>query len=102
MTHSTPTHAPPPLFALPPPLFAPPQACRLLEVPALVTEQNPKALGPTVPELGAQDLPRYPKTTFSMVPPLEGELQRRPHLTSVLLCGIETQACILVRGGLNG
>lgn len=30
-----------------------------------------------------------------MVPPLEGELQRRPHLTSVLLCGIETQACIL-------
>lgn len=71
------------------------QACRLLEVPALVTEQNPKALGPTVPELGAQDLPRYPKTTFSMVPPLEGELQRRPHLTSVLLCGIETQACIL-------
>ena len=65
----------------------------------MVTEQNPKALGPTVPELGAQDLPRYPKTTFSMVPPLEGELQRRPHLTSVLLCGIETQACILVGGG---
>lgn len=68
----------------------------------MVTEQNPKALGPTVPELGAQDLPRYPKTTFSMVPPLEGELQRRPHLTSVLLCGIETQACILVRGGGGG
>ena len=44
-------------------------------------------------------MPRYPKTTFSMVPPLEGELQRRPHLTSVLLCGIETQACILVGGG---
>ena len=84
----------------PPPFFLPPpQACRLLEIPALVTEQNPKALGPTVPELGAQDLPRYPKTTFSMVPPLEGELQRRPHLTSVLLCGIETQACILVGGG---
>lgn len=72
------------------------QACRELEVPVVVTEQHPRALGPTVPELGAQDLPKHPKTCFSMlVPPVEAELSARPGLASVLLCGIETQACIM-------
>uniref|UniRef100_A0A8B9PZN0 Isochorismatase domain containing 2 n=1 Tax=Apteryx owenii TaxID=8824 RepID=A0A8B9PZN0_APTOW len=74
------------------------QACRELGVPAVVTEQHPRALGPTVPELGAHDLPKHPKTCFSMVvPAVEAELRARPGLASVLLCGIETQACILVR-----
>ncbi|XP_064359674.1 isochorismatase domain-containing protein 2 isoform X1 [Dromaius novaehollandiae] len=72
------------------------QACRELGVPAVVTEQHPRALGPTVPELGAHDLPKHPKTCFSMVvPAVEAELRARPGLASVLLCGIETQACIL-------
>ncbi|XP_033367645.1 isochorismatase domain-containing protein 2 [Parus major] len=72
------------------------QGCRILGVPVLVTEQRPDVLGPTVPELGAQDLPRIPKTAFSMVgaaAPLLGD----PKIRSVLLCGIEAQACILVR-----
>ncbi|NWZ88560.1 ISOC2 protein, partial [Poecile atricapillus] len=70
------------------------QGCRILGVPVLVTEQRPDVLGPTVPELGAQDLPRIPKTAFSMVgaaAPLLGD----PKIRSVLLCGIEAQACIL-------
>ncbi|NXR18100.1 ISC2A protein, partial [Cinclus mexicanus] len=70
------------------------QGCRILGVPALVTEQRPDVLGPTVPELGAQDLPRVPKTAFSMVgaaTPLLGD----PKIRSVLLCGIEAQACVL-------
>ncbi|NXD60495.1 ISOC2 protein, partial [Corvus moneduloides] len=70
------------------------QGCRILGVPVLVTEQRPDVLGPTVPELGAQDLPRVPKTAFSMVgaaEPLLGD----PKIRSVLLCGIEAQACIL-------
>ncbi|XP_049649091.1 isochorismatase domain-containing protein 2 isoform X2 [Accipiter gentilis] len=72
------------------------QGCRELGVPAVVTEQRPEVLGPTVPELGAHDLPKHPKTCFSMVvPAVEAELRARPHLTSALLCGIETQACIL-------
>lgn len=72
------------------------QVCRELGVPALVTEQRPGVLGPTVPELGAQDLPKHPKTCFSMVvPAVAAELGARPHLTSALLCGIETHACIL-------
>ncbi|XP_075345606.1 isochorismatase domain-containing protein 2 isoform X2 [Mycteria americana] len=72
------------------------QGCRELGVPVVVTEQHPRVLGPTVPELGAHDLPKHPKTCFSMVvPAVEAELRARPHLAAALLCGIETQACIL-------
>ncbi|NWV30786.1 ISOC2 protein, partial [Grantiella picta] len=70
------------------------QGCRILGVPALVTEQRPEVLGPTVPELGAQDLPRFPKTAFSMVG-AAGPLLGDPKIRSVLLCGIEAQACVL-------
>ncbi|XP_052025894.1 isochorismatase domain-containing protein 2B [Apodemus sylvaticus] len=71
------------------------KAARLLDVPVLLTEHYPKGLGPTVPELGAQDIQPVTKTVFSMVPPLQQELDRRPQLQSVLLCGIEAQGCIL-------
>ncbi|XP_037374120.2 isochorismatase domain-containing protein 2 [Talpa occidentalis] len=71
------------------------KVARLLGVPAVLTEQYPQGLGHTVPELGAQDLRPVPKTCFSMVPPLQQELEAHPQLRSVLLCGIETQACIL-------
>nr|XP_021405709.1 isochorismatase domain-containing protein 2 [Lonchura striata domestica] len=70
------------------------QGCRILGVPALVTEQRPEVLGRTVPELGAQDLPRVPKSAFSMAgaaAPLLGD----PKIRSVLLCGIEAHACVL-------
>ena len=73
------------------------KVARLLEVPAVLTEQYPEGLGPTVPELGAQGLRPVAKTCFSMVPAVQKELESRPQLRSVLLCGIETQACILVR-----
>ncbi|KAB0382790.1 hypothetical protein FD755_004707, partial [Muntiacus reevesi] len=68
---------------------------RLLNVPAVLTEQYPQGLGPTVPELGAQDLQPHTKTCLSMVPAVQQELDARPQLRSVLLCGLETQACIL-------
>ncbi|XP_057614277.1 isochorismatase domain-containing protein 2 [Chionomys nivalis] len=71
------------------------KVAQLLDVPVLLTEQYPQGLGPTVPELGTQGIQAVSKTCFSMVPPLRQELDRRPHLQSVLLCGIETQACIL-------
>ncbi|XP_004647757.1 isochorismatase domain-containing protein 2 isoform X1 [Octodon degus] len=71
------------------------RAARLLGVPAVLTEQYPQGLGPTVPELGAEGLPALSKTCFSMVPAVRQELDRRPQLQSVLLCGIEAQACIL-------
>lgn len=70
---------------------------RILDVPVLLTEHYPQGLGPTVPELGAQGVRTMSKTSFSMVPPLQQELDKLPQLKSVLLCGIETQVCILVR-----
>ncbi|XP_054849415.1 isochorismatase domain-containing protein 2 [Eublepharis macularius] len=72
------------------------KAAKALEIPTAVTEQYPKGLGPTVPELGAEGLRKYPKTCFSMIiPEVEKEMAAVPNLKSVLLCGIETQACIM-------
>lgn len=71
------------------------KVARILDVPVLLTEHYPQGLGPTVPELGAQGIKPVSKTCFSMVPSLQKELDRRSQLQSVLLCGIETQACIL-------
>ncbi|XP_045437146.1 isochorismatase domain-containing protein 2 isoform X1 [Pipistrellus kuhlii] len=71
------------------------KVARLLEVPTVLTEQYPQGLGPTVPELGAEGLRPLAKTCFSMVPVARQELDARPQLRSVLLCGIEAQVCIL-------
>lgn len=72
------------------------KVAKVLEIPTVVTEQYPKGLGPTVPELGAEDLKKYSKTCFSMlIPEVEKEMAAVPDLKSVLLCGIETQACIM-------
>ncbi|XP_060111275.1 isochorismatase domain-containing protein 2 [Heteronotia binoei] len=72
------------------------KVAKALEIPTVVTEQYPKGLGPTVPELGAEGLRKYSKTCFSMlIPEVEKEMAAVPSLKSVLLCGIETQACIM-------
>ncbi|MGH0174923.1 UNVERIFIED_CONTAM: hypothetical protein FKN15_068619, partial [Acipenser sinensis] len=76
------------------------QASRILGVPAIVSEQYPRGLGPTVPELGAQGVPTFSKTSFSMLTPeIEAALGgggAGGGARSVLLCGIEAQACITV------
>ena len=68
-----------------------------MDVPVLVTEQYPKGLGPTVSELNITGFPKFSKTSFTMVTPevLE-ELTGVGNIRSVVLCGIETQACISV------
>ncbi|XP_032468824.1 isochorismatase domain-containing protein 2 isoform X1 [Phocoena sinus] len=71
------------------------KVAQLLDVPVVLTEQYPQGLGPTVPELGAEGLQPWSKTCFSMVPAVQQVLDARPQLRSVLLCGLETQACIL-------
>ncbi|XP_032817151.1 isochorismatase domain-containing protein 2 [Petromyzon marinus] len=72
------------------------QAARLLGVRAVVTEQYPDGLGPTVSELGATDLPTFPKTSLSMVmPEVLALLETLPAPRSVVLCGIEAQACVM-------
>lgn len=51
------------------------RAAQILDMRVLTTEQNPKALGPTIQELGVDKLPKhlnmgvYPKSKFSMMTP---------------------------------
>ncbi|KAG5856321.1 isochorismatase domain-containing protein 2 [Anguilla anguilla] len=71
------------------------QACRILGIPPILTEQYPRGLGPTVPELGASDLKPHEKTQFSMLTEgVEKELKALGGPKKAILCGIEAQACI--------
>uniref|UniRef100_A0A672LQA9 Isochorismatase domain containing 2 n=1 Tax=Sinocyclocheilus grahami TaxID=75366 RepID=A0A672LQA9_SINGR len=71
------------------------QACLILSIPQILTEQYPKGLGPTVPELGAEGLKSHTKTSFSMLTEsVESSLKSPGDPQQVILCGIEAQACI--------
>jgi len=71
-------------------------AARLLQMPVLATEQYPKGLGATVPEL-AKRLPDRPdKVAFSCcaIPSVVETLHREAR-PKVVLCGIEAHVCVL-------
>ena len=69
---------------------------RLLDMPVQATEQYPRGLGPTVPEL-AKRLPERPdKVAFSSCAvPEVVEQFRRAARPKVVLAGIETHVCVL-------
>jgi nicotinamidase-related amidase len=73
------------------------RAFRLLGLPVFVTEQYPKGLGRTVPELleVLEGIAVPEKTAFSSLgcPQTAGEL-RASGARSVLACGIETHVCV--------
>merc|ERR1719419_1265108 len=73
-------------------------AAQLMSVPTVATEQYPKGLGNTVPELEIEKYGIIPhaKTCFTMIlPKLLDELKAaQTNTKSVILCGIETHACI--------
>jgi nicotinamidase-related amidase len=66
-------------------------AARVLDVPALVSEQYPKGLGHSAPELGLEDEPRIEKTVFSAVRADGFDLHERDQ---VVVCGIEAHVCV--------
>ncbi|KAI5982281.1 Isochorismatase-like protein [Pisolithus marmoratus] len=74
---------------------------KLLNIPVVVTEQNPKGLGPTTPEINLDSLGdlrilTVEKVLFSMMTPdVKAQLQERPHIRSVVLFGIESHVCVL-------
>ena len=74
------------------------EAAKIMSLPCLATEQYPKGLGPTVEELGLakHSITPFPKTCFTMIiPELMDALKAEQEETkSVILCGIETHACI--------
>ncbi len=67
------------------------QAARILAVPALVSEQYPKGLGATAPEVGLQYEPRIEKTVFSAVRAEGFDLAGGEQ---AVVCGIETHVCV--------
>jgi len=75
------------------------QSAKMLEMPVVVTEQNPSRLGSTVSEIGLAnypDLKPIPKTQFSMLTPEVVQLmgEKYPSVKSVILCGIEAHVCV--------
>ena len=67
------------------------QGARILGLPALVSEQYPKGLGHTAPEVGLQDEPRIEKDVFSAARAAGFDLGGR---TQAVVCGIETHVCV--------
>jgi len=67
------------------------RAARLLQVPALVSEQYPKGLGRTAPEVGLEDEPLISKTVFSAARADGFDLAGRDQ---AIVCGIETHVCV--------
>jgi nicotinamidase-related amidase len=67
------------------------QGARILGVPALVSEQYPKGLGHTAPEVGLQDEPTIEKTVFSAARADGFDLGGREQ---AIVCGIEAHVCV--------
>ena len=70
---------------------------QILEIPIIVTEQYPKGLGPTIPEIAAlfPNFKPIPKVAFSCCGD-EG-FQREllaVNRRQILICGIETHVCV--------
>jgi nicotinamidase-related amidase len=67
------------------------QAARILELPTLVSEQYPKGLGHSAPELTLEDEPRIEKTVFSAARADGFDLHGRQQ---AIVCGIEAHVCV--------
>ena len=67
------------------------QAARILDVPRVVSEQYPKGLGHTAPEVGLEGEPLLEKTVFSAARAERFDLAGREQ---ALVCGIETHVCV--------
>ncbi len=73
------------------------RACAILGIPIFVTEQYPRGLGATLPQL-AEEIPDFApleKLTFSACghPDLMDNVQAR-EIHDVILCGIEAHVCV--------
>jgi nicotinamidase-related amidase len=67
------------------------RAARILQVPAIVSEQYPKGLGHTAAEVGLEDEHPLSKTVFSAVRAEGFDLAGREQ---AIVCGIETHVCV--------
>jgi len=67
------------------------QAARILDVPRVVSEQYPKGLGRTAPEVELEDERPIEKTVFSAARAEGFDLGERDQ---AVVCGIETHVCV--------
>lgn len=67
------------------------RAARILDVPRVISEQYPKGLGSTAPEVGLEDERPLEKTVFSAARADGFDLGAR---TQAVVCGIETHVCV--------
>ena len=67
------------------------EGARTIGIPVVVTEQYPKGLGHTAPEVGLQDEPVVEKTVFAASRAEGFDLQGR---TQAVVCGIEAHICV--------
>jgi nicotinamidase-related amidase len=67
------------------------QGARVLDLPTLVSEQYPKGLGHTAPEVGLEDETPIEKTVFSAARADGFDLAGR---RQAIVCGIETHVCV--------
>lgn len=72
----------------------------LFDVPVVVTEQYPKGLGPTMPELTAvlpENTHVFEKKAYSacLVSEFVDALKKRENIQKILLTGIESHVCVL-------
>jgi nicotinamidase-related amidase len=72
------------------------QGARVLGVPVVITEQYPKGLGETVPEVAQhlEGVDRLEKTSFSAVAAAGFPAALEDVRDQVLLCGIEAHVCV--------
>ncbi|KNC76793.1 hypothetical protein SARC_10724, partial [Sphaeroforma arctica JP610] len=70
-------------------------AANILGVPLVATEQYPKGLGGTVPDLKSRVTHCFEKTKFSMcVPQVEEVLNASPDRKNLVLFGVESHVCV--------
>ena len=67
------------------------EAARILEVPSIVSEQYPKGLGHTAPEVGLREETVIEKSVFSAARAEGFDLGGR---RQAIVCGIETHVCV--------
>jgi nicotinamidase-related amidase len=67
------------------------EGARILGVPVVATEQYPKGLGHTAPEVGLGELPPIEKTVFSAARAEGFDLHGR---RQAIVCGIEAHVCV--------
>lgn len=67
------------------------EAARILELPVIASEQYPRGLGHTAPEVGLGEQQPIEKSVFSAVRAEGFDLHGREQ---VVVCGIETHVCV--------